>query len=147
MKIVTDVAEAVLAELNAGSFSEPFQAQRLYLPIHELAQLTELKVMVVARGVDIARSSREDDELNVQVDIGLRQRVLPDNTQRIDELLALVEAIEGYLNRRELAALPHAEWMGAISEPLYDPVDLRERHTFTAALSLTYRLVRQPHGS
>ena len=69
MSILTDIADAVAAELNTGEFSEQFTAIRRVLPVFEIAQLKELKVSVVpTRGGGYAvptpcceRSSRRGD--------------------------------------------------------------------------------------
>ena len=39
MAVITDIAEAVKDELNAGSFSQPFTAERHYRPLFELPEM------------------------------------------------------------------------------------------------------------
>ena len=55
MSLITDIADAVVAELNAapaGTFDPAFTAQRRVLPAFELAELAELKVTVAQGGAD-----------------------------------------------------------------------------------------------
>ena len=52
MALVTDVADAVVAELNATAFSQPLEAKRSYLPQFDLAEMKDLHVTVVPKGGD-----------------------------------------------------------------------------------------------
>ncbi len=45
--VITDLADAVVDKLNAASLSQSFTAERAYVPIHQLEQLSDLKVSVV----------------------------------------------------------------------------------------------------
>ena len=56
MPLITQVAEAVISELNGATFSLPFTAVRSYLPRSELAELKTLKVMVVPSGLSTSTS-------------------------------------------------------------------------------------------
>ena len=47
MPVITDVADAVVAELNAQTFSLPFEAKRSYQPQFDLAEMKDLHVTVV----------------------------------------------------------------------------------------------------
>jgi hypothetical protein len=46
MAVILDIADAVVAELNATAFSQPLTAERYYRPQFELSEMTELKVTV-----------------------------------------------------------------------------------------------------
>lgn len=57
MSLITDIADAVTAELNtapAGTFSPAFTAVRRVLPTFELPELMALQVTVVPKGVSIS---------------------------------------------------------------------------------------------
>ena len=47
MALATDIADAVVAELAGGAFSQSFTPQRRVLPEHELADLKDLRATVV----------------------------------------------------------------------------------------------------
>ncbi len=60
MSIATDIADAVAAELNGGTFSQPVAAESLVLPEFELADLAELKVTVpVSLWINVSRSAKK----------------------------------------------------------------------------------------
>ncbi len=75
MCMITEVADAVVATLNTGSFSRPFTARRCYLPLLELPELKDLHVSVVPRGVTIANIGREVNQHEVQIDVAVQKRV------------------------------------------------------------------------
>ena len=58
MSTVVDVADAVVTALNAGSFSQPFTAERAYLPCYELDDIKQLRVTVVPKTVEMQASTR-----------------------------------------------------------------------------------------
>lgn len=39
MSVAVDIADAVVGELNGGSFSQQFTARRAYQPVFELAEM------------------------------------------------------------------------------------------------------------
>ena len=50
---ITEIADAVTAELNAGSFSQAFTAERHYRPVFDLPEMGTLHVTVVPQGMTI----------------------------------------------------------------------------------------------
>ncbi|MBI1371823.1 MAG: hypothetical protein GC159_03560, partial [Phycisphaera sp.] len=78
MSIAIDIADAVAAKINAAppaTFSQAFTAERLVLPVFELADLAELKVTVVPRSVEITGSTRSVSQYDIAVDVGVQKRV------------------------------------------------------------------------
>ncbi|MBI5864862.1 MAG: hypothetical protein HZB38_10205 [Planctomycetes bacterium] len=59
MSTVIDIADAVVASLNAGTFSQTFEAERKYQPVFELPDMQTLHVSVVPRSVSITTATRE----------------------------------------------------------------------------------------
>ncbi len=53
MNTLVAVADAVVASLNAGTFSQQFTAERKYVPAFELAEMQTLHVTVVPKSVSI----------------------------------------------------------------------------------------------
>lgn len=144
MARIIDIADAVVAELAGGSFSQGFQARRAVLPGRELAELTALQVTVVPRGVESSGASRATTQHDVQIDVGI-QKKLPSGTAmdaEVASLLAVVDEIAAYLARRPLAAAPWAAWIRTANEPVYAPEHLAEQRTFTSVLTLTYRALK-----
>ena len=78
MSMVTDIADAVAAELNAaeqGTFSEDFTAERLVLPQFDLEDRAGLKVTVVPKTVGISGSTRSACQYDIAIDVGVRDAV------------------------------------------------------------------------
>ena len=144
MALVTDIADAIVAELNAapaGSFTPAFTAARRVLPAFELAELAVLRVTVVPKSVEISGAMRSASLVDCQVDIGVQQKLGTDLDTEVATLCGLVEQIAAYLRRRPLAGTPHAAWVRTQNEPVYVPDHLAHQRTFTSVLTLTYRSV------
>ena len=147
MSLVIDIADAVANELNAaaqGTFSLEFSALRRVLPIYELADLVQLKVSVVPKAVEISGVTRGLSKYEVQVDIGIQQK-LPsgENMDSHVELLSgLVDEIVDYLRKKQLADAPWAAWVGGENDPVYAPEHLANKRVFTSVLTLTYRAMK-----
>ncbi len=148
MSLITDIADAVTAELNAappGSFGEAFTAQRRVLPVHELEDLAELKVTVVPKRVEITGSTRSTSQYEIAVDIGIQRKLSPGNTDldtEVATLGTLVDQIAEYLRRRPLAGFPWASWVSVTNDPVYAPEHLLDQRVFTSVLTVTYRAIK-----
>jgi len=148
MSLVTEIADAVAAELNAaapGTFSESFTAERKVLPVHELKDLVDLKVTVVPKAVEITGSTRAASQYEITVDIGVQRKLAPGNTDRdakVTALGTLVDQIAEYLRRRPLTAAPWASWVSISNDPVYAPEHLLEQRVFTSVLTVTYRAMK-----
>ena len=64
------IADAVVAQLNATSFSQPLQAERHYLPQFELSEMTELRASVVPRSVASKGLDRNRDSFDYRNALG-----------------------------------------------------------------------------
>jgi len=144
MSLIVQVADAVTAELNAGTFTPAFTAQRRVLPVYELSELADLRVTVVPKSVEITGSTRAASQHDLTIDIGVQQRVPPESDvdDVVLELGGLVDAIADYLRRRELGQLPGVNWVRTTNDPVYAPEHLTERRVFTSVLTVTYRGMR-----
>lgn len=150
MSTIIDIADAVTAELAGGAegFSESFTPERRVLPDYELADLKDLRVTVVPRGVEITGASRTLSRHDVQIDIGVQQKLSAgteagtDMDTQVAELLGLVEEIAEFLQRRPLAAMPQAVWVTTSNDPVYAPDHLADKRLFTSVLTVTYRLLK-----
>jgi len=150
MGLITDIADAVAAELNAaapGTFSETFTAERKVLPVHELKDLADLKVTVVPKAMEITGATRAASQYELTVDIGIQRKLASapasgDPDVEVTALGTLVDQIAEYLRRRPLAAAPWAAWVSIANDPVYAPEHLLEQRVFTSVLTLTYRAMR-----
>lgn len=148
MVLSLEIADAVTAELAAapaGVFNLEFTPVRRVLPSFDLAELAELQVSIVPRSAQTTGASRSLAQHDIQIDIGIQQK-LPAGSKQPDAdvapLLELVERIGMYLQRRPLTGLPWAVWVRSANDPLYAPEHLTEQRVFTSVLTLTYRALQ-----
>jgi len=142
MSVILSIADAVAAELNTGSFSESFTAQRSVLPIFQLADLTTLKVTIVPKAVETTAISRSMSQLDVQIDIGIQKKLGKQIDTEVEPLMELVEEIAAFLRGRQLQSLTNVVWLRSGSEPIYATAHLAEERVFTSVLTVTYRVLQ-----
>lgn len=140
MSTLVAIADAVTASLNAGSFGTPFTAERLYQPAFELADLADLKVSVVPKGVTIATASRDGSYFDCAVDVGIQKKVADD--AEIDGLVDLAEEIADHLRMKRLDGFPQAVWLSVEHEPVVAAEHLEQQRALTSILTVTYRVRR-----
>jgi len=144
--LVIDIADAVVALLNGGSFSQAFEAERRVLPSFELSDLADLRVTVVPKAVETLTASRSLNQYDVQVDVGV-QKKLPsggDVDAEVATMCGLVEEIADLLKGKALEGTGwRAVWARpAVNEPVYSTEHLAETRVFTSVLTLTYRAMK-----
>ena len=142
MSLVINVMDAVVVALKA----EPLKldAVRAYRPEFELAELKTLRVSVVPRGIEITSLNRNVNQHDVSVDVGVQQKVDPDDTAVLDALMAKIQQIADELRLRRLP-LPEngsAVWVRTANEPVYSPDHLQSKQVFTSVLTFTFRVAR-----
>jgi hypothetical protein len=139
MSTIVNIADVLTAALNAHAFGQAFTAVRRYRPVYELAEMADLHVTVVPKGVALERADRSREQVDVRIDVAVQKKVADDN--EIDSLMALVEEIAAFardLRLEECAAV----WLRTENEPVYAPEHLAELWVFTSVLTLTFRVVR-----
>lgn len=151
--LITAIAKAVEAIINAGQTAnqfapEAFTAAMVYDPTLDSKQLKELHVQVVPLTREMERASRTSMQRDVQVQIVVRQHVQPDNNDRIEQLLALAEAIDGYLCELQTVSITlpgigpvQARWVASEHNPIYDGPSLMVKHEFLSVITAMYRVV------
>jgi len=142
MALAMDIADAVVAELALGSFSQAIAPQRMVLPEFDLASLADLRVTVVPKAVEITGSTRSVSQYDVQVDVGVQKKLGKDLDAEVPALCELVDEIAAFLKRRALAATPYAAWVRSANEPIYAADHLAEQRVFTSVLTVTYRAMK-----
>lgn len=141
MSIVVDIADAVVTELNAQTFSIAFTAQRSYVPVYDLREMSELKVTVIPRSVATNLASREASNDLYAVMIGVQKKLEPEELDDVDALVTLVEEISAFLTRRTLSEMPDVQWIGSEIDPLFVGELMDKLRQFTSVLTATYRLI------
>ena len=145
MSLVTDIADAVAAELNAaveGTFSEDFTAIRRVLPEFDLAELAELKVSIVPKAVTITGATRSASQYEIAVDVGVQKKLGKDLDSEVATLGTFVDELADYLRQRVLTQAAYAAWVSIANEPVYAPEHLSGDRVFTSVLTVTYRALK-----
>jgi len=142
MALAIDIADAVVAELASGAFSQSITPVRRVLPEYELADLKDLRVTVVPAAVEITGASRTLSQHDVRIDIGIQKKLGKALDTEVAQLAGLVDEIAEFLKRRPLQAAPHAVWVKTANEPIYAADHLAQQRTFTSVLSITYRVLK-----
>jgi len=142
MAVITDIAEAVVEMLNAGSFGQPIEAQRLYSPQFELAEMEDLHVTVVPRGVQILPGGRAHNQHDYTIDVAVQKKLSAADNAEIDTLMDLVDQIADHFRFKRLEGVPNAVWLKTEHQAIYSPEHLREMRQFTSVLTFTFRVMR-----
>lgn len=145
MSVILDVADAVVATLNAPGdpgFSQPFTAERKYQPVFELGELETLRVSVVPKSVAITTASRHSNFFDCAVSIGVQKKIDTNAAAQLDALIGLVEEIVDHLRLKRLETLPEAMWLKIEHEPVFAPEHLEQKRVFTAVVTVAYRVGR-----
>jgi hypothetical protein len=148
MSIHTDIADAVAAELNnapSGTFSLSFTARRRVWPTLDVDEMgSTLYVDVVPVGDTMSIRDRGRRDRDIVTAIGVRRRVSSNaNDDRIDSevanLLAVVDEIMRYMDRRPLSDYSAARWGNNVeSSPIYDTEALANERVFVSAVRVTH---------
>ena len=142
MAVIIDIADAVVTELNAGSFSQAFTAERHYLPIFELEDLKGLRVTVVPKGVAIQSTGRNSNQHDVEIDVAVQKKLTKTDGTEIDPLMILVEELADHFRFKRLTSYAGAVWSKTQNEPVYAQEHLDQFRVFTSVLTLTFRVIR-----
>jgi len=140
MSTVTEIADAVVEELNRGGFALAFEAQRCYQPLFELQDLRQLHVTVVPNGIARRVATRGRVQTDYKVDVAVQQKLGAEGEAEADPLMALVEAIINRFEYRRLASLPRAIWVHTANEPVFAQEHLERLRQFTSVITFTFRV-------
>jgi hypothetical protein len=142
LSTVIQVADGVVAELNAGTFSQPLTAARHYVPSFELQEMNELRVSVVPKAVVVSPLDRSRNTHDAQIDLAVQKKFATGDAAEIDPLMALVEEIADHFRLRRLDSFPAAHWIKTEHKPIYAQDHWEELRQFTSVLTLTFRVIR-----
>ncbi len=140
MSRITDIADAVVAELAKGGFSMEFTPARSVWPKFTTEELKTLRVTVVPKSSASEIISRAAVQFSLAIDISVQKKIENDQETEVGALCALADEIDDYLRGRALAAAPSAQWITSANDPVYSVAHLEEFRTFTGVLTVTYKL-------
>ena len=142
MALIADIADAVVAELNAGSFSVPLTAERLYRPDFELPEMKDLHVSVVPGGVTTVTLGRGRAQHDYRIDVAVQKKFKKGDAVELDPLMALVEEIADHFRFKRLDGHPAAVWVKTENAPVYAQEHMAEMRQFTSVLTFTFRVAK-----
>lgn len=140
--VVTQIADAVVAELNGGSFGQPLVAQRAYVPVFDLGEMADLHVTVVPKAASAERMDRSNRQFDYSIDVAVQKKLSLDGNVESDALMLLVERIGDYFFGRRPATFNQAICTKVDNDPIYSPEHWREMRQFTSVLTLVFRVMR-----
>jgi hypothetical protein len=145
--VIVEIADAVVAALNAATLSQSFEAKRYYLPEFDLKEMDTLHVSVLPAELDEEISDRTRDRAEYKIHLAVQKRVTQQESpgldhEAIDGLMTLVEEIDDLFRHQPLSGYEQAHWVKSENKPIYDPKHLKEHGQFTSLLVLTFRVVR-----
>ena len=135
---IVQLADAVVTDLNAATFSQSFTAQRSYLPRWKLEELATIRVTVVPKDDVGERASRAQWQEDYQLDVAIQQRLNANETAQMDALVLLGQELADYFKSRNPAG-DLATLVAVAFAPLFDPDHLEKHKTLTTVLNLTFR--------
>jgi len=142
MSTIIAIADAVVALLGTGTFSQPITPLRSYQPTYELKDLDVLKVNVVPRAIAIEPGTRSASFREVTVDVAIQKKVTPEDTAAMDGLMDLVEEIVGFLNLKNLSSSPSWKFKEITNDPVFEPDHLKDWRQFTSIVSVRYAALK-----
>ena len=142
MAVITDIADAIVAELNGATFSQPVTAVRSYLPQYDLTEMQNLHVTVVPKGVVLGSADRSRGQGDYSVDVAVQRKFAAGDNADLDGLTNLVEEIINHFRGRRLDSYPDAAWLKTEQTVLYAPEHMAELRQFTSIVTFTYRVLR-----
>jgi len=139
---LVQIADAVATELNGATLSQPFTAQRFYLPVFDLGEMKDLHVSVVPKGVAVQPAGRTLLQHDFSIDVAVQKKAPPEATDTIDGLMMLVEEIAAFFRLRSLTTFPAGTWIRTEHAPVYSPEHMEQYRQFTSVITLTFRVIQ-----
>lgn len=131
------VANNVVTALNSHAFAQTFTAERFIIPTLSLEGMSGLKVLVVPSAKQELPEDRQYDAMLNIVQVGVMKRLSTIDNSSIDPMLDLVEEINDFLKRLNMAG--GGQWVGTDNSPLWDEEHLKSLSQFTSILKISYR--------
>lgn len=104
MPTTAQIADALTASLNGGSFSQSFTAVRTWLVKYDLTELATLRVAVAPRGETWELLDRGRDKQTHTIDVGILKQVDPAVNTQVDPLAALLGEIAEHCRQLTVTA-------------------------------------------
>jgi len=142
MSMILNVADAVVAEVNAAALSQAVQAVRLYVPSFELPDMKDLHVSVVPRELHVRGLDRGRNHYQADIDLAVHKKFKVGDAAEIDPLVLLVEEIGELFKLKRLTSYPAAIWTGTDHQVLYSQEHWDQLRQFTSLLTLSFKVAQ-----
>jgi len=146
---ILDIADAVVSTLNGAGLSPTFTAERLYVPVYEVRNLTGLRVAVVANSVATTLLNRGTAKVtDYVVDVGIHKRYGQGPMTELqirtacDPFMTLAESIGDLFLGLPLSAVAGCSCTASDNRVIYDPRYMDGDKVFATVVGLTFRLAR-----
>ena len=137
---IIQIADAVVVELNGGTFSAPINPMRMILPNFDLKELADLKVTIVPKSVDSSLLTRASDQDDFVIDIGVQKKLTENFEAETVSLISFVTEIKDFLRKKNLQiGSKFAMWINTKIDPIYSREHIAGDNVFTSIISVTYR--------
>ncbi|TWU39324.1 hypothetical protein [Novipirellula artificiosorum] len=137
---VLQIADSIVAELNAAELSHKFKSERLYVPDFDLEDVKELRVTIVPREVEYLPLDRVSNKLHATIDIAIQKKFSKGDAKEIDPLVMFVEQIADYFRLKRLNSYVAARCVKVENSVLYSSEHWQQFNQFTSLLTLTFEL-------
>lgn len=140
---VIQIAESVVAEINAGDYSKKnLSVQRLYVPDFDLEDMKELRVTVVPREVEYLPLDRATNKFHATIDVAIQKKFTKGDAKEIDPLIFFVEELADYFRLKRLNSYVAARCIKVENAVLYSTEHWTQFNQFTSLLTLTFELAK-----
>ncbi|QDV62575.1 hypothetical protein [Crateriforma conspicua] len=139
---VIQIADSVVAEINAADLSKNPTAQRLYVPDFDLEDMKELRVTVVPREVEYLPLDRATNKYHATIDVAVQKKFSKGDAKEIDPLVLFVEEIADYFRLKRLNSFVAARCIKVENAVLYSTEHWTQFNQFTSLLTLTFELAK-----
>lgn len=136
--LLVEVADAVVAALNAATLSREFTAVRDWRPVETIEGLEDLSVTVVPRAAGGERASRAADRAAYSVEVSVRQKPEGVTNADIDPLVLLCQEVADLFRGRPLEGMPALTCTGWAIDPVVGQEDLEQSRSFASLVALQF---------
>jgi hypothetical protein len=142
--LITDIADALVAVLNAHEFTVDFTAVRKSLPEYDIASDTGLMVSVIPRSFSTELFTRDCYQDEIVVDIGVQKKVAPGVSlnSEVAAVGTLCDEIMDFVRTAALSTTWATIQKITIQTP-YAADHLEEYRVFTHVISCHYKAVEE----
>lgn len=136
------MADAILAQMDAATWEEAFDAERAYLErvLKTEAEKTRITAMIVStERKNVTRGKRQ---LTHTISLGIRKNINPENVDAVDAMGNFAETIADYWDAdtgggRKVVSNTSGSVANVVHDPLYSPSDLDQNRQFFSVVTLT----------